>query len=280
MSFSNNVMTPKQCPRNTSVFQTCLTFVWRLPSNLTMHYIASSDKCLTFHCHISRTLPKSTMEGPSTFQTSHKSWPPWSCQSTCSVSAWTRPCSVTPGCLGMQWAEPGIHWTPDAHAGLEYTTWCVNTWDMSITPTQATPNSSVCFTWFFFYWYMVHQKVVKTVRIIKWHENQKPRQMVNIAVASVRGHPLPWCWFTCRRPRRCWQCGGDQRRCSSSAVRTSGSALWGYWGMQPSDPGTHWTHAGCNSLQHGQSGSGWTLANEHTPDVIACNTANQAVDEH
>ena len=124
--------------------------VWRLPSNLTMYYIASSDKCLTFHCHISRTLPKSTMEGPSTFQTSHKSWPPWSCQSTCSVSAWTRPCSVTPGCLGMQWAEPGIHWTPDAHAGLEYTTWCVNTWDTSITPTQATPNSSVCFTWFFF----------------------------------------------------------------------------------------------------------------------------------
>ena len=48
---------PCQCPRNTSVFQTCLTFVWRLPSNFTMYYIASSDKCLTFHCHISRALP-------------------------------------------------------------------------------------------------------------------------------------------------------------------------------------------------------------------------------
>ena len=46
----------QQCPRNTSVFQTCLTSVWRLPSNFTMYYIASSDKCLTFHCHISRTL--------------------------------------------------------------------------------------------------------------------------------------------------------------------------------------------------------------------------------
>ena len=45
-----------------SVFQTCLTFVWRLPSNFTMDYIASSDKCLTFHCHISRTLPYATYE--------------------------------------------------------------------------------------------------------------------------------------------------------------------------------------------------------------------------
>ena len=49
-------MVGAQCPRNTSVFQTCLTFVWRLLSNFTMYYIASSDTCLTFHCHISRTL--------------------------------------------------------------------------------------------------------------------------------------------------------------------------------------------------------------------------------
>ena len=56
---SNNGLV-SQCPRNMSVFQTCLTFVWRLPSNFTMDYIASSDKCLTFHCHISRTLVSSS----------------------------------------------------------------------------------------------------------------------------------------------------------------------------------------------------------------------------
>ena len=39
-----------------SVLQTCLTFVWRLPCNFTMDYIASSDKCLTFHYRISQTL--------------------------------------------------------------------------------------------------------------------------------------------------------------------------------------------------------------------------------
>ena len=38
------------------VFQTCLTSVWRLPCNFTMDYIASSDKCLTFHYPISNTL--------------------------------------------------------------------------------------------------------------------------------------------------------------------------------------------------------------------------------
>ena len=36
-----------QCPRNMSDFQTCLTFVWRLPCNFTVDYIASSDKCLS-----------------------------------------------------------------------------------------------------------------------------------------------------------------------------------------------------------------------------------------
>ena len=45
-----------QCPWNMSVFQTCLTFVWRLPCNFTMDHIASSDKCLTFHYQISHTL--------------------------------------------------------------------------------------------------------------------------------------------------------------------------------------------------------------------------------
>ena len=30
--------------------------VWRLPCNFTMDYIASSDKCLTFHSHILHTL--------------------------------------------------------------------------------------------------------------------------------------------------------------------------------------------------------------------------------
>ena len=45
-----------QCLRNMSVFQTCLTFVWHLPCNFTMDYIVSSDKCLTFHYHISHTL--------------------------------------------------------------------------------------------------------------------------------------------------------------------------------------------------------------------------------
>ena len=45
-----------QCPRNMSVFQTCLTFVWRLPYNFTMDYIASSDNCLTFRYRISHTL--------------------------------------------------------------------------------------------------------------------------------------------------------------------------------------------------------------------------------
>ena len=42
-----------QCPRNMSVFQTCLTFVWRLPCNFKTDYIALSDKCLTFHHRIS-----------------------------------------------------------------------------------------------------------------------------------------------------------------------------------------------------------------------------------
>ena len=45
-----------QCRLNMSVFQTCLTFVWRLTCNFTMDYIASSDKCLTFHYRISHTL--------------------------------------------------------------------------------------------------------------------------------------------------------------------------------------------------------------------------------
>ena len=33
-----------------------LLYMYQCPSNFTMDYIASSDKCLTFHCHILRTL--------------------------------------------------------------------------------------------------------------------------------------------------------------------------------------------------------------------------------
>ena len=46
-----------------SVFQTCLTFVWPLPCNFTMDYIASSDKCLTFHNCISHTLNTMNVDG-------------------------------------------------------------------------------------------------------------------------------------------------------------------------------------------------------------------------
>ena len=58
-----------QCPRNMSVFQTCLTFVWRLPCNFTMEYIASSEKCLTFHYRISHTL-----HNDGVYHTWDKSW--------------------------------------------------------------------------------------------------------------------------------------------------------------------------------------------------------------